>query len=672
MLRKRCKNAAAFFVMALVFFGVLSPGRVIANAAELSLTVSYDAKCGAPSTFTVQAAGGSGNYLYYLGNITRDGEDGQYFVMDPSRLPGYKADNTFQFTFCASGVYYLHFYVMDKGASPIATKRKIVQVTLNDPAYPTIEAIADRVAAQCKASCKTEYERALWLHDWLVDHCAYDYSLLYCGSEGALARGKGTCESYHRAYTMLLNRVGIANGRMEGNGHVWTAVRMDGNWYQVDVTWDDNGYSNHTYENYLYFGLNDAIMKMVHSDHSPHSGYISNALANHYLIRSGTIRRWSDPLTDPIQQNLRAGKTSFAVPVTASLPGSNQDVVYNLVAYQLSSQKWSTATDTVQLQASYSAGQMQLQAVYTPIPSMSTPSTGTDSSPSQGGGKPSGGTPSTGTGSSPSQGGGKPSGGTPSAGTDSSSSQGNSRPSGSMPSIGMDSSSSQGSGGSSGDTPSMGIGSSSSQGSGSSSASTGSTSENVSSGDTTVPPVILPPVEEQPVVLIDEKTGIKLGAAAEVVPPDTVLVVAPSDFVPEDAVGKFAAFDILLENGGVKIQPNGKVQVSIPIPAGYDKERLTVYYIADDGAKTELPCMVAGDSVTFETDHFSLYALAEKAVVQTPVEGTVQQPGEEPKTKGDGPVVWVALGVTVAVAAGGGVVFWRFKSRKKPENDAEA
>ena len=69
-------------------------------------------------------------------------------------------------------------------------------------------------------------------------------------------------------------------------------------------------------------------------------------------------------------------------------------------------------------------------------------------------------------------------------------------------------------------------------------------------------------------VITDEKTGIKLGAAEGVVLPDTALVVKPSNFVLEDAAGKFAAFDISLENSGVKIQPNGKVQVSIPVSAG--------------------------------------------------------------------------------------------------------
>lgn len=373
MSEKRYCKISVLLVTALIILGVFLPVNSFA-ATELSLNVSYDAKCGEPTTFKVQADGGLGNYMYYLGNITREGEDGQYFVMDPSRLPGYKTDNTFQFTFYASGVYYLHFYVMDKGASPIVTKRKIIKITLNDPKFPTIESIADKLAAECRAKCQTEYERALWLHDWLVDNCTYDYSLQYCGAEGALVRGKGTCESYHRAYTMLLNRVGIANGRIEGNGHVWTAVRIDGKWYQVDVTWDDNGYSHNTYENYLYFGLSDELMKKVHSDHTPNSGYVSNSLENNYLIKSGAIDRWSSPLSPSVTQNIQAGKTSFEIPVTESLPGSNQDVVYGIAAYRLSTQKWSTATHTVILKASYSDGKMRFNAEYTPISAEEKPS----------------------------------------------------------------------------------------------------------------------------------------------------------------------------------------------------------------------------------------------------------------------------------------------------------
>ncbi len=205
---KKYKRLTASFMTLLLLFSALLPIQAFSATDDpLSLTVSYDAKCGEPSVFTLNATGGSGNYLYLLNNVTRDGEDGQYFIMDPSRLPGYKTDNTFEITFYASGVYYLHFYVMDKDSRPIVTKRKIVKVTLNDPEYPTVEAVADQIASECAAVCKTDYERALWLHDWLVDHCEYDYSYLYCNPEGALVRGTGTCEAYHRAYTMLLRRV---------------------------------------------------------------------------------------------------------------------------------------------------------------------------------------------------------------------------------------------------------------------------------------------------------------------------------------------------------------------------------------------------------------------------------------------------------------------------------
>lgn len=364
---KKSRNIVAVLASVLILFTALLPFQALAAADGLSVSVSYEAKCGEPSVFTVNADGGSGNYFYYLGNITRDGEDGQYYVVDPTRLPAYKTDNTFQFTFCASGVYYLHFYVMDKGVSPIATKREIVKVVLNDPEYPSIESIADDVAAQCLANCQTEYDKALWLHDWLLDHCEYDYSYNYCGPEGALARGTGTCEAYHRAYTMLLNRIGIANGRVTGNGHVWTAVRMDGNWYQVDVTWDDNGYSNHTYENYLYFGLNDTIMSMVHSDHISNSSYLSDSLENNYLIRSGEIHQWSDSLEESIQKNLNSGNTTFEIPIESSMPMAYQNVIYSIAAYQLSSQKWTTETHTVKLDAFYSTGQIKFVAEYIPI-----------------------------------------------------------------------------------------------------------------------------------------------------------------------------------------------------------------------------------------------------------------------------------------------------------------
>ena len=157
--------------------------------------------------------------------------------------------------------------------------------------------------------------------------------------------------------------------------------------------------------------------------------------------------------------------------------------------------------------------------------------------------------------------------------------------------------------------------------------------------------------EEQTMTVADEQTGVKLTAQEGILPENVVLVVQPSDYVLPDAAGKFTAFDLSLEKDGVKkIQPNGKVQVSIPIPEGYDKTRLAVYYIGENGEKIELPSAVQDDAILFETDHFSLYVVAEK------------EAAVPPKT-GDGSGNYILLAMILAV--GSDIAMRRLQIRKK-------
>lgn len=163
--------------------------------------------------------------------------------------------------------------------------------------------------------------------------------------------------------------------------------------------------------------------------------------------------------------------------------------------------------------------------------------------------------------------------------------------------------------------------------------------------------------EAAAVMITDEETGVKVNAAEGVLPSDTTLIVSPSNFVLEGAAGKYVAFDISLENGGVKIQPNGKVQISIPVPDGYNKDSLTVYYVTDDGSKTELPCTIEEDVVTFETDHFSLYVLAEKENTQSAV--TSPQTGDN---------AYILLWLTLLAVGGCGLIITA-ATRKKYKSE---
>lgn len=84
-----------------------------------------------------------------------------------------------------------------------------------------------------------------------------------------------------------------------------------------------------------------------------------------------------------------------------------------------------------------------------------------------------------------------------------------------------------------------------------------------------------------------------------------------------------------------KVQPNGKIEISIPINNEVNNSNLVAYRIEDDGTKTEYKVTVNSEDdkkyATFETDHFSTYVLAEKVENVENVEEENEKPTEENK-----------------------------------------
>ncbi len=360
------------------------------NGLKFHITYPADVKCGQPTTFKFSLEGKEGvlnqaddakPVQYRIGSlVVYDGTE-YVSVYDVSwgQNGAYSPNESFDFTFYASGTYYIGFSVFYEKADGTYDYIQTgygtygIKLEIQDSNYPSVEEIVDRVAGECLANCSTDYEKALWLNDWLVENCVYDNSGKYCSAEGALARGTGTCEAYHRAYVMLLNKVNIPTGRMTGNGHVWTAVNMEGKWYQVDTTWNDPGREESNVDlNHLYFGLNDDITTKVHSDHKPVAGYESNSLEQNYFIKSGEISKWSDPLVDTVKQHIAARDTSFNIEITrkASNASDYASVLYNLAAYTLMNTDWSSDDVDIQLSASYTpaddySGTMTCSVQYT-------------------------------------------------------------------------------------------------------------------------------------------------------------------------------------------------------------------------------------------------------------------------------------------------------------------
>lgn len=112
----------------------------------------------------------------------------------------------------------------------------------------------------------TDYELELYANDYLVENCVYDKEAAetedIAGHEndayGALVENKAVCEGYSRAFQLLCNRLGIdcisVSGTADGEPHGWNNIKLDGEWYEVDVTWNDTD-GDTEFPIYDYFNL---------------------------------------------------------------------------------------------------------------------------------------------------------------------------------------------------------------------------------------------------------------------------------------------------------------------------------------------------------------------------------------------------------------------------------
>ena len=101
-----------------------------------------------------------------------------------------------------------------------------------------------------------DYEKALYVHDYIIEHTKYDHAGAdsdergWWGSAyGCLVEGKAVCSGYAEAFLYVMQKLGIESGVCTGSRHEWNYVKIDGEYYWLDATWDDmdKGEPQHTY-----------------------------------------------------------------------------------------------------------------------------------------------------------------------------------------------------------------------------------------------------------------------------------------------------------------------------------------------------------------------------------------------------------------------------------------
>jgi len=339
-----------------------------------------DPVLGQPTTFHVSATGGSGNYKFRMDAPSYSDPNQWAFesVADPSRgewinYTSECASSDYTFTMTATGTYNFRFYVMDMTAG-VPYLRVNFNISVSDDKYPSVDSIVRSAVAECNSKTDgSEYAKALWLHDWLLEQLEYDKTLKWSSAESALTRELGTCQSYESAYAKLLTAAGIENSETRDtyDGHTWNAMKLDGQWYQTDCTWDDSSDNWYSFDQrHLYFGLTDELMAIAHPGHSKiytTDTYAtrSTSLADNYFVRTGDAAKWAKAYSDRIQKNLDAGKTEFKIVAdNASYPPSISGIQNGIIAYAINQMTWTTDKAAVTLNATGSANSFTFTAEY--------------------------------------------------------------------------------------------------------------------------------------------------------------------------------------------------------------------------------------------------------------------------------------------------------------------
>ncbi|MBQ3528294.1 MAG: hypothetical protein IJA52_07080 [Clostridia bacterium] len=111
------------------------------------------------------------------------------------------------------------------------------------------EELVDQAVAKIDADNKSDYEIVYAVNEYLCDTVYYPDSEPYAPithtAYGALKNGEAVCEGYACAAKLILNKIGIecdiqVGFCTNGGGHAWNLVELEGQWYQMDVTWNDS------------------------------------------------------------------------------------------------------------------------------------------------------------------------------------------------------------------------------------------------------------------------------------------------------------------------------------------------------------------------------------------------------------------------------------------------
>lgn len=181
-----------------------------------------------------------------------------------------------------------------------------------EPKIKQLESTAERIIS---GAPEGDYEKALYIHDRIADICTYDIGDNYeysATAYGCLVEGLANCEGYAKAFNYLAGRLGmkcvLVTGKTDkGENHAWNQILIDGEWYNLDATWDDMDSPDGTRR--VYFLCSDEAFSRTHiPDNTYFKPFLCDATENNYYIKNGFFARNNSDAEEIIRREISSGK----------------------------------------------------------------------------------------------------------------------------------------------------------------------------------------------------------------------------------------------------------------------------------------------------------------------------------------------------------------------------
>lgn len=160
----------------------------------------------------------------------------------------------------------------------------------------------------------TEYDKVRYINDYLVRKCKYvsgDDSEYASTAYGCLVKGEANCEGYAKAFGLLASELDmdsvVVTGKTDkGENHAWNQVKVDDEWYNLDVTWADSDEEGDV--RLMYFMCSDADFAKTHiADRSLFDPYICGSDEKNYYVQNGLYAENCDEAVEIVQRELEKG-----------------------------------------------------------------------------------------------------------------------------------------------------------------------------------------------------------------------------------------------------------------------------------------------------------------------------------------------------------------------------